>query len=132
MAALATLGSLWEQAACQTADPELFFPVAAAGASLTQIARAKAVCAACPVREQCLDYAVETGQAHGVWGGTTVDERHVIAARRRRELARSQVAGGTPTLSTSMVRSSASTPSQKSSTALRMSDTMSAARRPAS
>ncbi len=88
MAVRAMLGSLWEQAACQTADPELFFPVAGGRAGVADIARAKAVCAACLVREQCLDYAVETGQAHGVWGGTTVDERRAIAARRRRHLAR--------------------------------------------
>jgi WhiB family redox-sensing transcriptional regulator len=87
MAATAAIGSLWEQAACQTADPELFFPVAGARASLAELARAKAVCASCAVREQCLDYAVETGQAHGVWGGTTEDERRAIAARRRRALA---------------------------------------------
>jgi WhiB family redox-sensing transcriptional regulator len=88
MAVTAALGSVWEQAACQTADPELFFPVAGAGAALAEIARAKAVCGRCPVREQCLDYAIESGQAHGVWGGTTVDERRAIAARRRRTVAR--------------------------------------------
>lgn len=88
MAARAAIGSLWEQAACRTADPELFFPVAAVGAGRARLARAKAVCAGCPVREQCLDYALQTGQTHGVWGGTTEEERRVIAARRRRTLAR--------------------------------------------
>jgi WhiB family transcriptional regulator, redox-sensing transcriptional regulator len=88
MAVTAALSSVWEQAACQAADPELFFPVAGAGAALAEIARAKAVCGRCPVREQCLDYAIESGQAHGVWGGATVDERRAIAARRRRTLAR--------------------------------------------
>jgi WhiB family transcriptional regulator, redox-sensing transcriptional regulator len=88
MAVSTALGSLWEQAACQTADPELFFPVAGGGAGVAEIARAKAVCSRCPVRRQCLDYAIETGQAHGVWGGTTVDERRAIASRRRRALAR--------------------------------------------
>lgn len=88
MALRAALGSLWEQAACQTADPELFFPVAGGGAGVAEIARAKAVCSRCPVRTRCLDYAIESGQAHGVWGGTTVDERRAIAARRRRALAR--------------------------------------------
>jgi WhiB family transcriptional regulator, redox-sensing transcriptional regulator len=92
MAVSAALGSLWDQAACQSADPELFFPVAGGGASLADIARAKAVCAACRVREQCLNYAIESGQAHGVWGGTTVDERRAIAARRRRDLARRESA----------------------------------------
>jgi WhiB family transcriptional regulator, redox-sensing transcriptional regulator len=88
MAATAALSSLWEQAACQSADPELFFPVAGGGAGVAEIGRAKAVCNRCPVRTQCLDYAIDTGQAHGVWGGTTVDERRTIATRRRRALAR--------------------------------------------
>jgi WhiB family transcriptional regulator, redox-sensing transcriptional regulator len=88
MAGSAALGSLWERAACRTADPELFFPIGGGGAGIAEIARAKAVCGRCPVREQCLDYAVESRQAHGVWGGTTVDERRAIAARRRRALTR--------------------------------------------
>jgi WhiB family transcriptional regulator, redox-sensing transcriptional regulator len=86
--ARAALGSLWEQAACQTADPELFFPLAGAGAGRAKLARAKAVCAACPVREQCLDYALQTEQAYGVWGGAAEGERRAIAARRRRDFAR--------------------------------------------
>jgi WhiB family transcriptional regulator, redox-sensing transcriptional regulator len=92
MAVRAALGSLWEQAACLTADPELFFPVAGGGAGMAEIARAKVVCGRCPVRSQCLDFAIETGQAHGVWGGTTVDERRAIASRRRRALARQATA----------------------------------------
>jgi WhiB family transcriptional regulator, redox-sensing transcriptional regulator len=88
MSARAAISSLWEQAACQAADPELFFPVSGAGAGLAELARAKAICAACAVRERCLDYALETRQPHGVWGGTTEEERRVIAARRRRVAAR--------------------------------------------
>lgn len=87
MSARAAIGSLWEQAACQTADPELFFPVSGAGAGLA-VARAKAVCASCAVRQQCLDFAVETRQPHGVWGGTTEQERRAIAARRQQALVR--------------------------------------------
>jgi WhiB family transcriptional regulator, redox-sensing transcriptional regulator len=94
MAPRTALSRLWEQAACQSADPELFFPMAGPRAGLTEI-RAKAVCAGCPVREQCLDYAIETGQPHGVWGGATVDERHAIAARRRRQRARRALANAT-------------------------------------
>ena len=37
--------------------------------------RAKAVCATCPVRAQCLDHAVSVGERYGVWGGLTADER---------------------------------------------------------
>jgi WhiB family transcriptional regulator, redox-sensing transcriptional regulator len=94
MAPRNALSSVWEQAACRSADPDLFFPMAGPRAGLTEI-RAKAVCARCPVREPCLDYAIETGQPHGVWGGTTVDERHTLAARRRRHRTRQALADAT-------------------------------------
>jgi WhiB family redox-sensing transcriptional regulator len=37
--------------------------------------RAKAVCDSCPVRVDCLDHAVRSGERYGVWGGLTSDER---------------------------------------------------------
>jgi WhiB family redox-sensing transcriptional regulator len=48
-----------------------------------QLARAKAVCARCPVAAQCLDYALATGQQHGVWGGTSEEERKAMRRRLR-------------------------------------------------
>jgi WhiB family transcriptional regulator, redox-sensing transcriptional regulator len=63
--------------ACQGEDPELFFPVAAAGPALQQVVAAKAVCFRCAVRAACLSYALATAQA-GIWGGTTQDERHAM------------------------------------------------------
>jgi WhiB family transcriptional regulator, redox-sensing transcriptional regulator len=54
--------------ACQSADPELFFPVSESGRSLEQAAKAKAVCAGCQVQRQCLAFALATRQAHGIWG----------------------------------------------------------------
>jgi WhiB family transcriptional regulator, redox-sensing transcriptional regulator len=62
-------------AACRHADPELFFPVSASGPSLDQVTQAKAICARCPVRQQCLAFALNTRQDHGVWGGTSEEER---------------------------------------------------------
>jgi WhiB family redox-sensing transcriptional regulator len=62
-------------AACRDADPELFFPVSASGPSLDQITQAKAICADCPVRRQCLVFALNTRQNHGIWGGMTDEER---------------------------------------------------------
>jgi WhiB family transcriptional regulator, redox-sensing transcriptional regulator len=56
-------------AACRHADPELFFPVSASGPSLDQVMQAKAICAGCPVWRQCLAFALDTRQNHGVWGG---------------------------------------------------------------
>lgn len=76
-----------EQAACLNADPELFFPVGNTGPALDQIERAKAVCASCSVTEMCLQYAMDTNQDYGVWGGLNEDERRTLkrrAARARR------------------------------------------------
>jgi WhiB family redox-sensing transcriptional regulator len=72
----------WRAAgACLSADPELFFPIAEGSAADRQISSALRVCAGCAVRQQCLDFAMASGEAHGIWGGTTPDER--IRARRR-------------------------------------------------
>jgi WhiB family redox-sensing transcriptional regulator len=73
-----------ELAACRAAEPDLFFPVAAAGPAVAQVVAAKAVCRACPVRAECLSYAEQTGQGHGIWGGTTEEERR----RARRQATR--------------------------------------------
>ena len=66
--------------ACQREDPELFFPIAAAGPALAQITAAKAVCFRCAVRAARLSYALVTLQA-GIWGGTTQEERQAIRRR---------------------------------------------------
>jgi WhiB family transcriptional regulator, redox-sensing transcriptional regulator len=76
--------SWWNLAACRSADPELFFPISSVGAGQAHVAKAKAVCATCSICQRCLDYAIESHQAHGVWGGTSEDERRPIAARRLR------------------------------------------------
>jgi WhiB family redox-sensing transcriptional regulator len=66
-------------AACRGADTTLFFPV-----SDTYADEAKAICATCPVAQQCLEYAIETHQPDGVWGGMTGIERHRLVRRRQR------------------------------------------------
>lgn len=65
-------------AACLGLEPDLFFPVGTEGPAVTQIKEAKAICAQCPVAWECLNYAVDTGQVDGIWGGTTEDERRAI------------------------------------------------------
>ena len=70
------------QAACTTADPEVFFPSrrnASAGEE------AKAICDGCPVRAECLEYALATHQEWGVWGGTNEHERRAILRDRDRQ-----------------------------------------------
>ena len=73
-----------EQAACLAAEPDLFFPVSAAGPAVAQVVAAKTVCRGCPVRADCLSYAVQTAQEHGIWGGATEEERRLA---RRGQLA---------------------------------------------
>jgi WhiB family transcriptional regulator, redox-sensing transcriptional regulator len=63
------------RAACRDADPELFFPEGAKGPALEAVARAKRICAACPVRAYCLDWALSHRADFGVWGGRTEGER---------------------------------------------------------
>lgn len=62
-------------AACRLEDPELFHPVGEGPAAAVQAKKAKAVCRRCPVMETCLQWALETSQGHGVWGGLTTPER---------------------------------------------------------
>lgn len=65
-------------------DPELFFPIGTSGPALQQIKEAKAVCRLCPVRGQCLQWAVEEPEApFGIWGGTTEEERVPMIRRTR-------------------------------------------------
>jgi WhiB family transcriptional regulator, redox-sensing transcriptional regulator len=75
--------------ACRQEDPELFFPVAQTGPGLVQLDQARAICARCEVRAECLDFALETVQDHGVWGGKSEDERRAL---RRARLRRSRSA----------------------------------------
>ena len=51
------------------------------------VATAKALCAVCPVREECLEHAIAEREKLGIWGGTTPRERQRIIRRRRREAA---------------------------------------------
>jgi len=71
-------------AACRGTATALFFPTTAAG-----VGPAEEVCAACPVRVECLEYAIATRQPDGVWGGLTSVERHRLL-RRRQKAARKQ------------------------------------------
>jgi WhiB family redox-sensing transcriptional regulator len=72
----------FEDSACKGADTSVFFPVSENGGS-----EAKAICAACPVADQCLEYAIQTHQPDGIWGGLSAVERHRLV-RRRQKLAR--------------------------------------------
>jgi len=79
---LANADYTWRKdAICRDTDPDLFFPVGTTGYALLQIDRAKQVCGECPVHEACLEYALETNQDSGIWGGTSEEERRVLRRR---------------------------------------------------
>jgi len=69
-----------DRAACRGVNTDLFFPAKGQPAS-----PAKAVCEGCEVRVECLDFAMVTGQYHGIWGG--------LSERQRRKLRSAQEAG---------------------------------------
>jgi WhiB family redox-sensing transcriptional regulator len=88
--ALATAEYGWrKEALCRDTDPELFFPIGTTGAALVQIEQAKGVCRQCPVRDDCLEFALRTNQDSGIWGGTSEEERRVL---RREYLSRQKSA----------------------------------------
>jgi len=67
-----------EGAACADRSDVDFF---AAPDDAGEMARAKAICASCPVLDDCLAFAIETNQPDGVWGGYTAKERTKIRRR---------------------------------------------------
>jgi len=73
--------SWMEFALCAQVDPEIFFPDKGGRAE-----PAKRICRACPVRAQCLDYAMG-GDDFGVWGGMTERERRTLKRDMRRKVA---------------------------------------------
>lgn len=80
----------WRQhAICRDTDPDLFFPIGTTGQALVQIDRAREVCNQCPVKVDCLEFALETNQDSGIWGGASEEERRMI---RRKTVARQKAA----------------------------------------
>ena len=79
----------WQlEAACRGADATLFFAPNYFEKREEKAARevqAKRICAACPVREPCLGYALGSRDPHGIWGGLNELERRRLL--RSRELA---------------------------------------------
>lgn len=66
------------RAACLSAEPEQFFPVGAGRAASWETEAAKAICGGCSVITECRDYALETRQPFGVWGGLDEEERRAL------------------------------------------------------
>lgn len=81
--------SWYERAECRGMDPDMFFPLGSTAVEdVAKIKCAKAACARCPVRGECLNSAIDAWLRYGkfgIWGGLTEDER---AAERRRRMRR--------------------------------------------
>lgn len=84
------------EAACRGRGPDLFFPSWGAEGGggrplpahvVAQVEQAKAICAGCPVRAECLEGAVERGERHGIWGGRLFTGRSAEKLRRARQEA---------------------------------------------
>lgn len=74
----------WRHSAiCKDSNAELFFPIGSTGHALEMIESAKEVCQNCPVTEPCLQFALDTNQEAGVWGGYTEEERRAIRRARQ-------------------------------------------------
>lgn len=72
----------WEDdAACRTVDPDLFFPMGSHGHMTgREIKAAQRVCGGCPVRRECLRYALKNPAkaGPGIWGGLTAQQRRQL------------------------------------------------------
>ena len=62
--------------ACREADPDMFFPT-----NKEQTQAALGICATCPVRHDCLEYALAARERFGVWGGKTEKQRKMLLRR---------------------------------------------------
>lgn len=81
----------WQfDAACRGEDSALFFAPSyfeRREVKAAREARAKAICARCPVQEECLEFALRVRESHGVWGGLNEQERRQLMRRGRLPVA---------------------------------------------
>jgi WhiB family transcriptional regulator, redox-sensing transcriptional regulator len=78
-------GNWWDEAACRGQDASFFFAPSyfeKRGEKLAREAVAKSFCTRCPVRDECLEFALESRDPHGVWGGMNEMERRALLRRR--------------------------------------------------
>jgi len=69
------------EAACQDADPELFFPDGDIRSARAKVKMARLICRGCPVTATCLSWSLASGEEAGIWGGLTEDERRRLRRR---------------------------------------------------
>ena len=76
--AITAMGPWAAHARCADVDPEIFFPPGDDPAT-----EARQTCCQCPVRDDCLDYALDAGEQYGIWGGLDPAERRNLRRRQR-------------------------------------------------
>ncbi len=69
-------------AACRGPHASVFFPPSHTekrNEKRQRESKAKGICATCPVRQNCLEYALKVGEQHGIWGGLNeIERRHLL------------------------------------------------------
>ena len=82
-----TLTTEWQQhGLCRAGDSEVFFPPMHFEHKPEREAReakAKSICSGCPVRIECLTWALEVREPHGVWGGASEGDRKQMLLGKR-------------------------------------------------
>ncbi len=82
---------------CRDEPPSRFFPSDGVGVEV-----ARRICATCPVKEPCLEYALNQRVDHGVWGGLSERERRRILKRRRDAADARSAPTGSPSVNAGM------------------------------
>jgi WhiB family redox-sensing transcriptional regulator len=77
--AATAIGPWAADARCATEDPEIFFPP-----NDDPARKARQICSMCPVRDECLAYALEAKEEFGIWGGLDPRERRALRRKLRR------------------------------------------------
>lgn len=86
MASLAPMDRSWQRTGlCRGNHSYLFFPPSTVERKEERERRehkAKAICSVCPVKAECLEFALEIREPYGIWGALTETERRQVLARR--------------------------------------------------
>lgn len=72
---------IWPEAACHGIGPEVFYP----DTSISLNATPYRICRGCPVRERCLEHALEHREEFGIWGGLNEKARKSMRRKRQRQ-----------------------------------------------
>lgn len=81
MSAQPSFGAWQHRGACRGPQAVVFFPPPQFERKVDRNERerrAKLICAECPVTGECLEYAIQIREPHGIWGGLNEAERRAM------------------------------------------------------